>query len=1067
MDVRRQLSRQQPRQWLVMAALVAGLLLALQPLLAGHLPWRGDGLLHLYRLVELERAVTHGEIYPRWLPDLGYGFGFPLFNYYGPLSYYLLLLPRALGFSAPAAVQIGYALALLGLSAGVFYWGRALFGTVAGLVAAFAAAYSPYFLYDALHRGALAELWGLAWLSLSLAALHYHASRRSRTSFVLLVLADAALFLSHNIMALVGSALLLGYTLFLLVSRGKPDQPCGRSRLHSLASQPLAGLVLALGLTAFFWLPALVERDLVQIERLYGSANFYYGNHFLSLRELVAVPRPVDPAQVNPPLDFGLGIPQLLLALVAWLPWRRRAAPPLSAGQRAHRLALSIAVAGLLLMILPASRVLWERLPLLYFVLFPWRFLGPASLLLALLAGLGASRLPLPAWLQLGGSLLLLAAAGLPWLFPGDVPAELGFNPDDVIRFEAETGWLGTTSVGEYLPAEVETLPPPATLLPFYEAAAPDYLIPRLDSASLPSSVEVLDADYGISDATITLAASAPFEARFLWYAFPGWELEANGQRVPTYAAGPHGLLAARLPTGRQTVTLSFGDTPVRFWSTALSGLSLVVFAAAGALGRRAEGGEAPPPVSTRAALAVLSAGLLLFVGKGAVLDRQANPFVRSAFDGQTVQGADAPLQVDFGGELLLLGYALPAEPVPADGAVELTLYWRALHPLSSEYSVGVHLVDELGRRYGQQDSFHPAGYPTTRWLPGEYARDVHRLALAPGTPPGRYQLLVTIYEAQSGRRLAVRNVPGLPPDGTYPLAEVAVVPAGAPPTLASLGIERALNWQPVPSLALLGVNGPPKEVAVGGALPLTFFWEATAAPEDDFLARLRLLTEEGQPVTEMTWAPVRESYPTSRWEAGARVRDERALLAPAVAAGEPNNAVESGRYRLLLEVAGDALELGTVAVEAPARMFTLPAAARSASAQIGELATLAGYELTPTKLRPGEALALNLYWRAEGTTETSYAVFVHLVGPDGEIVAQRDQPPAGGGRPTTSWLPGEIVADAYNLTVPAGAEPGLYRLRLGLYDPASGRRLPVRPADGPAGDHLFLPQGVEVAAGG
>src|SRR5690606_31254896 len=142
-------------------------------------------------------------------------------------------------------------------------------------------AYSPYFLYDALHRGTLAELWGLAWLSLSLAALHHHASRRSRTSFVLLVLAYAGLFLSHNIMALVGSALLLAYTLFLLVAGSRAGRDDGGFRLRRLATHPLAGLALALGLTAFFWLPALAERDLVQIERLYGSANFFYGNHFL------------------------------------------------------------------------------------------------------------------------------------------------------------------------------------------------------------------------------------------------------------------------------------------------------------------------------------------------------------------------------------------------------------------------------------------------------------------------------------------------------------------------------------------------------------------------------------------------------------------------------------------------------------------------------------------------------------------------------------------------------------------------------------------------------------------
>jgi hypothetical protein len=204
-------------------------------------------------------------------------------------------------------------------------------------------------------------------------------------------------------------------------------------------------------------------------------------------------------------------------------------------------------------------------------------------------------------------------------------------------------------------------------------------------------------------------------------------------------------------------------------------------------------------------------------------------------------------------------------------------------------------------------------------------------------------------------------------------------------------------------------------------------------------------------------------------------VRDERALLVPAAADEESQRAVESGRYRLLLEVtggegeeaAGEALELGTVAVEAPARTFSLPVAASATPGWFGELATLAAYESGPAQLGPGEELTVRLYWRAQGVTDTGYAVFVHLVGPDGEIVAQRDQPPAAGSRPTTSWLPGEIIADAYSLTVPEDAAPGLYRLRLGIYDPTTGERLPVSAAGAPAADHLFLPESVEVSSGG
>jgi hypothetical protein len=111
--------------------------------------------------------------------------------------------------------------------------------------------------------------------------------------------------------------------------------------------------------------------------------------------------------------------------------------------------------------------------------------------------------------------------------------------------------------------------------------------------------------------------------------------------------------------------------------------------------------------------------------------------------------------------------------------------------------------------------------------------------------------------------------------------------------------------------------------------------------------------------------------------------------------------------------------------------------------------------------------VTLDLYWKAAGLTSTSYAVFVHLVGPDGAIVAQHDQPPVAANRPTTGWLPGEVVHDPYILAIPAGADPGDYCVRLGLYDPATGRRLPVSSADLPAADHLLLPETIEVAVDG
>ena len=156
-QLRQFIQRVKRRKWAPPIILLLLLLPAVQPLLSGNLPWRADGLLHFHRLAQLERALSFGELYPRWTADLAYGYGFPLFNYYAPLSYYLTLPWRWLGLSVAASMQMGYAAAFLALGLGLYLWAWGRWGNTAGWGAAVAAVYAPYILYHGLHRGALPE----------------------------------------------------------------------------------------------------------------------------------------------------------------------------------------------------------------------------------------------------------------------------------------------------------------------------------------------------------------------------------------------------------------------------------------------------------------------------------------------------------------------------------------------------------------------------------------------------------------------------------------------------------------------------------------------------------------------------------------------------------------------------------------------------------------------------------------------------------------------------------------------------------------------------------------------
>ena len=113
-------------------------------------------------------------------------------------------------------------------------------------------------------------------------------------------------------------------------------------------------------------------------------------------------------------------------------------------------------------------------------------------------------------------------------------------------------------------------------------------------------------------------------------------------------------------------------------------------------------------------------------------------------------------------------------------------------------------------------------------------------------------------------------------------------------------------------------------------------------------------------------------------------------------------------------------------------------------NARLGEQITLLGYRLQPPQAAPGETLLLTLYWQPTAPLTTNYTVFVHLLGPDGCLAAQQDNPPVRGTRPTDTWTVGETVEDTYELHLPADAPRGTYALSSGMYSPASGERLPA-----------------------
>lgn len=212
-------------------------------------------------------------------------------------------------------------------------------------------------------------------------------------------------------------------------------------------------------------------------------------------------------------------------------------------------------------------------------------------------------------------------------------------------------------------------------------------------------------------------------------------------------------------------------------------------------------------------------------------------------------------------------------------------------------------------------------------------------------------------------------------------------------------------------------------------------------ATQADWLARLRIDQDR-------LWViPGYATPDTSAWERRLRV-DEYLLL------DERPAAVDGQRVALYAFGAGHPLaETGLGAIFGYQDADEVPVTAESG------WATLRGYALTP-EAAPGDAILLALHWQVLRPVTYDYHVFVHLLTATGERLTQRDGQPVQWLRPTSSWQPGEEIADHYAMLLPEDAAAGLYTIAIGLYDPVSGVRLPVSAG---AGDYALQLGPIEV----
>ena len=148
--------------------------------------------------------------------------------------------------------------------------------------------------------------------------------------------------------------------------------------------------------------------------------------------------------------------------------------------------------------------------------------------------------------------------------------------------------------------------------------------------------------------------------------------------------------------------------------------------------------------------------------------------------------------------------------------------------------------------------------------------------------------------------------------------------------------------------------------------------------------------------------------------------------------------------------------------------LFILSAATEAENllaANFNDQLLLTGYSLELSRLNAGEPLLLTLFWQASEPVAQNYTIFTHLVDEAGQVRAQMDSQPVGGTRPTSSWQPGETIADNYALLLPNDLPPGRYWLYVGTYLWPEMTRLPLLADDGRSIDDKIMLQEVMITA--
>ncbi|MCJ7805581.1 YfhO family protein [Patescibacteria group bacterium] len=543
----------------IAVVLIFGIIAARQLFLPGYFLMHDD--LQMMRQLQMEKCFMDGQIPCRWVPDMGFGYGFPLFNYYPPLPYLIGEIFRVVGFSFVSTAKILFIFAFLGSGIAMYFLAKEFFGRFGGVVSSVFYVWAPYHAVDVYVRGAMNEAWAIIWFPLIFwTSYRLSKEKKNNLPWILgLTFSWTALLMSHNIMVLIFTPFFAVWCTIII----------WKQKTWNKIPRFLLSGILALGLAAFFTLPALLEQKYIHVGSLVAG-YFDFTAHFATLNQIFISRFWGFGGSIfgtNDGMSFQIGHVHWILSLIVFAIIVLRYFKTRKISLVEILVSFTI-LAGWFAAFMTHNRstFIWLLISPLRFVQFPWRFLSIIIFFFSFISGY--ILLILPGRLaRIASIVLILLLVVLGWNY--FKPEKMG-PLNDAQKFSGAAWELQQGGgVNDYLPVEAEMAP----LSP-----------PKILAETVKGEADLTNLSEGTNWAKFDVnVVSDKADVRINIFDYPVWKVYVDNQQIEQYIPKEEklGRMWVNISQGTHTVTARLFDTPIRKvanWVSIFSWLGLAGF---------------------------------------------------------------------------------------------------------------------------------------------------------------------------------------------------------------------------------------------------------------------------------------------------------------------------------------------------------------------------------------------------------------------------------------------------------------------------------------------------------